>query len=150
MKDYKGNDLSEIQREVTKNDGTEPPFQNEYWDNKEEGIYVDILDGTPLFTSLDKYDSGCGWPSFTRAVDCEKNPMDSKKIIYKEDTKFAMVRTEVRSQGSDAHLGHVFNDGPAETGGIRYCINSASIKFIPKEIMEAEGYGHLLYLFENS
>lgn len=132
--------LTRIQYEVTQNSATEPPFRNEYWDNKREGIYVDIVSGEPLFSSKDKFDSGCGWPSFTR-------PIHSENIVEKEDKSHNMVRTEVRSKGGDSHLGHVFEDGPAPTR-LRYCINSASLRFIPKEDIEEEGYGKYLYLFE--
>lgn len=133
--------LTPMQYEVTQNEATEPPFQNEFWDSKEEGIYVDIISGEPLFSSLDKFDSGCGWPSFTK-------PLQSHSIKEKLDLKHSMVRTEVRSRVADSHLGHVFNDGPASTG-LRYCINSASLRFIPKERLEEEGYGEYLYLFEH-
>lgn len=126
--------LTEIQYKVTQQNGTEPPFKNEYWSNKEKGIYVDIVTGEPLFVSSDKYESGCGWPSFTR-------PIDKENIIYKRDTTHGMERTEVRSRKGDSHLGHIFNDGPVENGGMRYCINSASLKFIPLSEMDKEGYG---------
>jgi peptide methionine sulfoxide reductase msrA/msrB len=126
--------LSDIQYRVTQQDETEPPFSNEYWDHHARGIYVDIVTGEPLFISSDKFDSGCGWPSFTR-------PINDKVIIEKEDRNLAMVRTEVRSWVGDTHLGHVFPDGPRDKGGLRYCINSASIKFIPIEEMEEMGYG---------
>lgn len=133
--------LTDIQYRVTQLDDTERAFSNEYWDNKEAGIYVDVATGEPLFTSLDKYDSGCGWPSFTK-------PIVDEVVHYEEDTTFNMVRTEVRSRAGDSHLGHVFDDGPEDKGGKRYCINSASIKFIPKDDMEAEGYSYLLSLFK--
>ncbi|MCH4886735.1 peptide-methionine (R)-S-oxide reductase MsrB [Acidaminobacter sp. JC074] len=133
--------LTDLQYDVTQNGGTERPFENEYWDNKEKGIYVDIVTGEPLFSSIDKYDSGTGWPSFTR-------PIEESVIMEVVDKKFGMNRTEVKSLSGDSHLGHVFNDGPVDQGGLRYCINSASLKFIPYEDMEAMGYGHLMYLFE--
>lgn len=133
--------LTPIQYYVTQEDGTEPPFQNEYWDHEEEGIYVDIVSGEPLFSSKEKYDANCGWPSFYRSI-AESN------IIEKLDTSHGMIRTEVRSKSANSHLGHVFPDGPREHGGIRYCINSAALRFIPKEKLEDEGYGKYLKLFE--
>ncbi len=135
------NTLTDMQYNVTQNNGTEPPFRNEYWNNKKKGIYVDITTGEPLFSSKDKYDSGSGWPSFTK-------PINGTDLQENRDTSHGMIRTEVRSKAGDAHLGHVFNDGPKDKGGMRYCINSASLKFIPKEEMEAQGYGHLIHLVD--
>ncbi|WP_237712857.1 peptide-methionine (R)-S-oxide reductase MsrB [Bacillus methanolicus] len=133
--------LTPIQFEVTQNNGTEPPFHNEYWNETRDGIYVDIVSGKPLFSSKDKYDAGCGWPSFTK-------PIDEEEIVEKLDLSHNMVRTEVRSKSADSHLGHVFNDGPGPSG-LRYCINSAALKFIPKEKLVEEGYGEYLSLFED-
>ena len=133
--------LSDMQYRVTQQNATEPAFHNEYWDEFREGIYVDITTGEPLFVSADKFDSGCGWPSFSK-------PIDDSLIEELPDSSYGMQRTEVRSRTGDAHLGHVFNDGPADKGGLRYCINSASLRFIPKGQMEAEGYGAYLPLLK--
>ncbi|GIQ70526.1 peptide-methionine (S)-S-oxide reductase [Xylanibacillus composti] len=135
--------LNSMQYEVTQNNGTEPPFRNEFWDHKQEGLYVDIVSGEPLFSSLDKFDSGCGWPSFTR-------PLHGYHVKERMDLSHGMVRTEVRSRFADSHLGHVFPDGPRDKGGLRYCINSAALRFIPKEDLEKEGYGEYRTLFEQS
>ncbi|OCF95332.1 MULTISPECIES: peptide-methionine (R)-S-oxide reductase MsrB [Gilliamella] len=132
--------LTPMQYHVTQQNGTEPPFDNQYNANHREGIYVDIVSGEPLFTSLDKFDSGCGWPSFSK-------PINQQQIIEKEDNSHGMNRIEVRSSEADSHLGHVFTDGPAALGGLRYCINSAALKFIPKEELETQGYGEYLRLF---
>lgn len=134
------NKLTDIQYKITQENGTEPPFNNEYYDNFKEGIYVDIVSLKPLFISTDKFDSGCGWPAFSR-------PIDRKLIKEKIDRSYGMIRTEVRARDSDSHLGHVFCDGPEELGGLRYCINSAALKFIPKEKMKEEGYEEYLDLF---
>src|SRR5205809_4327647 len=147
MKDFKKPEpaklkkkLSSEQFAVTQQCGTEPPFHNAYWDNHRPGIYVDVVSGEPLFSSLDKFDSGTGWPSFTQ-------PLKGADIVEKKDSAFGMVRTEARSKVADSHLGHVFDDGPSDKGGMRYCINSASLRFIPVEEMDQAGYGQLLEPF---
>jgi methionine-R-sulfoxide reductase len=132
--------LTPLQYKVTQHEGTEAPFQNEYWDNHEPGIYVDVVSGEPLFSSLDKFESGTGWPSFTR-------PLEPDNITTKTDRQFLMTRTEVRSKHGDSHLGHLFDDGPRPTG-MRYCMNSASLRVIPASRLEEEGYGPYEKLFE--
>lgn len=146
--DYRKNaeslaNLTELQHRVTQKDGTEPPFNNIYWDNYEAGIYVDVVSGQPLFSSLDQYDSGTGWPSFTK-------PIESDAVVTKTDRKLWMTRTEARSAGADSHLGHVFNDGPRAAGGLRYCMNSASLRFVPVADLAAEGYEEYQALFNTS
>jgi peptide-methionine (R)-S-oxide reductase len=133
--------LTAEQRRVTQESGTERPFYNEFWDSKEAGLYVDVVSGEPLFTSMDKFDSGCGWPSFTK-------PLEDEHVVELRDMSHGMIRTEVRSKHGDSHLGHVFPDGPRETGGLRYCINSASLRFIPLSRLDEEGYGQYRNLFE--
>lgn len=135
--------LTDRQFRVTQKDGTEPAFRNEYWNNHEPGIYVDVVSGQPLFSSTDKYDSGTGWPSFTK-------PIVADAVRSETDRSFGMVRTEVRSTGADSHLGHLFNDGPADAGGQRYCMNSAALRFVPVSELEAQGYGEYTSLFETT
>jgi peptide-methionine (R)-S-oxide reductase len=133
--------LTDLQYAVTQDDGTEPPFRNAYWDTHDDGIYVDVVSGQPLFASTDKFDSGTGWPSFTR-------PIDPQAVSTKTDWKMLVPRTEVRSSGADSHLGHVFRDGPRQAGGLRYCMNSAALRFVPVSALEGEGYGAYLSLFD--
>ena len=133
--------LAPRQYAVTQEAATEPAFDNEFWDKKEAGIYVDIVSGEPLFASLKKFDSGCGWPSFTI-------PLDPANVVERQDMTHGMIRTEVRSAHGDSHLGHVFNDGPPDEGGLRYCINSAALRFVPYEDLEAEGYAEYAKLFD--
>jgi peptide-methionine (R)-S-oxide reductase len=133
--------LTPEQYEVTQEAATEPAFANEFWDSHEAGLYVDVVSGEPLFASAHKYDSGCGWPSFT-------TPIDPANVVVKEDRSYGVVRTEVRSAHGDSHLGHVFDDGPRDEGGLRYCINSAALRFVPVERLDAEGYGDYKQLFE--
>jgi peptide-methionine (R)-S-oxide reductase len=135
--------LTARQYEVTQENGTEPAFDNEFWDNKEAGIYVDVVSGEPLFASTKKFDSGCGWPSFTV-------PIEPRNVVENEDRSRGMTRTEVRSTHGDSHLGHVFDDGPAEEGGLRYCINSAALRFVAYDDLEAEGYGEYKKLFNGA
>ena len=135
--------LSKDQYRVTQKNATEPAFRNEFWDNKEPGIYVDIVSGEPLFASVNKYDSRSGWPSFTV-------PIEPRNVVEKKDIGLGMIRTEVRSAHGDSHLGHVFPDGPADQGGLRYCINSAALRFIPLDDLEREGYGEYRTLFEQT
>ena len=133
--------LTPIQYKVTQESGTEPAFRNEYWDEERPGLYVDIVDGTPLFTSKDKFNSSCGWPSFAK-------PISEDKMEVNLDTTHGMTRTEVRSADADSHLGHIFDDGPKELGGLRYCINSAALRFIPVEELDSAGYGEYKKHFE--
>ncbi len=142
-KNYDTSHLSKMQTYVTQHGGTEQPFNNEYWDNKDEGIYVDVISGKALFSSTDKFDSGTGWPSFTKAI-------DGSALTSHTDNSLGMTRIEVKSTDSNSHLGHVFDDGPKEAGGKRFCINSAALKFIPKTQMQEKGYGQYLYLFNQS
>jgi len=135
--------LTPLQRRVTQEAATERPFDNEFNAHREPGLYVDIVSGEPLFTSSDKFESSCGWPSFSK-------PVEPANVIEKRDTSHGMIRTEVRSAHGDSHLGHVFDDGPRDRGGLRYCINSASLRFVPLDKLESEGYGEYRRLFENA
>ena len=135
--------LTPEQYQITQKNGTEPPFTGEYWNNKEPGLYVDVVSGEPLFASVDKFDSGTGWPSFTK-------PVEAGNVVKKRDFSHFMIRTEVRSSHGDSHLGHVFTDGPREAGGLRYCINSAALRFIPLDRLEDEGYGEYRHLFDGA
>jgi methionine-R-sulfoxide reductase len=135
--------LSQQQYHVTQESGTEPPFRNAYWDSKEPGIYVDVISGEPLFASVDKYDSGTGWPSFTA-------PIEPANVVQIDDVSLGMVRTEVRSAHGDSHLGHLFDDGPRDRGGMRYCMNSAALRFVPVADLEREGYGEYRRLFDGA
>ncbi|MEQ4299901.1 peptide-methionine (R)-S-oxide reductase MsrB [Plantactinospora sp. B6F1] len=135
--------LSPQQYHVTQESGTEPPFRNEYWDSEEPGIYVDVVSGEPLFASVDKFDSGTGWPSFTASI-------EPANVVQVDDSTLGMVRTEVRSAHGDSHLGHLFDDGPRERGGLRYCMNSAALRFVPLADLEREGYGEYRRLFDGA
>ncbi|WP_375389416.1 peptide-methionine (R)-S-oxide reductase MsrB [uncultured Amnibacterium sp.] len=135
--------LTRNQYAVTQEAATEPAFRNQYWDNHDKGLYVDVVSGEPLFASADKYDSGCGWPSFTR-------PVPGSSVVEKQDRQFGMLRTEVRSGAADSHLGHVFDDGPVAEGGLRYCINSAALRFVPESELEAQGYGEYRALIDTT
>ena len=135
--------LTPAQFRVTQDDATEPPFRNEYWNHHDDGIYVDVVSGQPLFSSIDKFDSGTGWPSFTK-------PIESAAVTEKVDGQLWMKRTEVRSAGADSHLGHVFDDGPRDAGGLRYCMNSAALRFVPVTELEQQGYGEYRSLFDPS
>ena len=135
--------LTPHQYKVTQEAATEPAFRNEYWNNHDKGIYVDVVSGEPLFASADKYDSGCGWPSFTR-------PIPGSSIVEKKDRQFGMLRIEVRSGSADSHLGHVFDDGPVAEGGLRYCINSAALRFVPESELDSQGYGRLRALIDTN
>jgi peptide-methionine (R)-S-oxide reductase len=135
--------LTRNQYAVTQEAATEPAFRNEYWNNHDKGVYVDVVSGEPLFASADKYDSGCGWPSFTR-------PIPGSSVVEKQDRQFGMLRIEVRSGSADSHLGHVFDDGPVAEGGLRYCINSAALRFVPESELESQGYGKLRALIDST